>query len=270
MQKNARPIREAVVNLATDHTMDDLKGLAKELEHHFRIKTFQIHIHRDEGKSKDQLNYHAHMVLDWQDKEKGTMLRLNKLQMSQIQTLVSETLGLERGKLNSKAIRLEAQEYKTTQEIKKLTQEKASKTQEIKLLNDRAVATAEKKTLQKDLSLNKKELITSEFLKRKLSRLYEQTRTLSNSLQRQKERNFGIKTNSVYLGLVKELKTQKTRNLGLRIKLKSLKTKYKNLKANALKKPIIKTNVKLNKPFGAKERLKRSKLTEKEVKSFGR
>lgn len=118
LQKNATPIREAVVNLQPHHDMSDLKRLASELENKFGIRCFQIHIHRDEGKSKEDINHHAHMVFDWQDKHKGSTLRLNKVAMSQIQTLVANTLDMERGelKVNSNRERLEPIEYKRQQE----------------------------------------------------------------------------------------------------------------------------------------------------------
>lgn len=122
MQKNATPIREAVVNLNSTHTMDDLKELANKLQEQKGIECFQIFIHRDEGKSREDLNYHAHMLFDWQDKETGKMKRLNKIDMSQIQDLVSETLHMERGELrvNSNRQRLEPIEYKRQQEELKL------------------------------------------------------------------------------------------------------------------------------------------------------
>lgn len=118
MQKNAMPIREGVVNLNANHSMEDLKKLAKELEARFEIKCFQIYIHRDEGKSKDELNHHGHMVFDWQDKKTGKMLRLKKTQLSQMQTLVANSLGMTRGELrvNSNREHLAPVEYKRQQE----------------------------------------------------------------------------------------------------------------------------------------------------------
>lgn len=114
LQKNATPIREAVVNINADHGMKDLKNLAKSLQEKKGIECFQIHIHRDEGKSRKQLNYHAHMLFNWQDKKTGKMLRLNKVEMSKIQTLVANNLGMERGelKVNSNRERLEPIELK--------------------------------------------------------------------------------------------------------------------------------------------------------------
>lgn len=122
LQKNAMVIREAVVNLKPGTTMDDLKKLASELRKQYGIHCFQIHIHRDEG-HKDpntgefKINHHAHMVFDWQDREKGTVVKLNRVQMSQIQTLVANTLEMERGELrvNSNRERLEPIEYKRQQ-----------------------------------------------------------------------------------------------------------------------------------------------------------
>lgn len=135
LQKNAEPIREAVVNLNPSTTMEDLKHLAAALESEFKIKCFQIHIHRDEGHSdaltgEFKTNHHAHMLFDWQDKEKGTMLKLNRVQLSQIQTLVATTLDMERGELrvNTNRERLEPIEFKKQKALEdiKLLQEQTS------------------------------------------------------------------------------------------------------------------------------------------------
>ena len=123
LQKNAEPVREAVVNLNANHTMDDLKRLSRHLEQSHGLSCFQIHIHRDEGVSRLERNYHAHMLFDWQDKEKGTMMHPRKAEMSKIQDLVAESLGMERGERreNSNTKRLEAVEYKVHMESKKLS-----------------------------------------------------------------------------------------------------------------------------------------------------
>jgi len=117
MQKNATPIREAVVLIKPDTSLADLQSLAKELEDKFKIQCFQIHTHKDEGVSEDNLNLHAHMVFRWQDMETGKTLRLNKVQMAQMQTLVAEALGMERGQRKTNDVeRLEPIEYKRKQE----------------------------------------------------------------------------------------------------------------------------------------------------------
>lgn len=121
MQKNAKPIREAVINLNEHHTVEHLKSVADRLKMRFGIKCFQIHIHRDEGLKEDgkiKINHHAHMLFDFQNKQTGHTHKLNPLQLSQIQTLVAEELKMERGelKVNSNTERLEAVEYKRVQE----------------------------------------------------------------------------------------------------------------------------------------------------------
>lgn len=104
MQKIAEPIREGVVLLNPEHTMEDLFRLKEKLYEKLSIKTFQIYIHKDEGhwKGEEKLkqhwapNLHAHMIFDWTD-TKGKSLRLNRKQMSLIQDIVAETLEMERG-----------------------------------------------------------------------------------------------------------------------------------------------------------------------------
>ena len=104
MQKTAEPIREGVVLLNPEHTMEDLFRLKEKLYEKLGIKTFQMYIHKDEGhwKSEEKLkqhwtpNLHAHMVFDWTD-TKGKSLRLDRKQMSLIQDIVAETLDMERG-----------------------------------------------------------------------------------------------------------------------------------------------------------------------------
>jgi hypothetical protein len=122
IQAKATPIREAVVNLQDHHSMDDLKNLTKVLKEEKGIDAFQIHIHRDEGKSREDLNYHAHIVFDWQDKETGKSFKLKRQDMSEIQDIAARELGMGRGeaKENSNRVRLEAVEYKRSQEEKKL------------------------------------------------------------------------------------------------------------------------------------------------------
>lgn len=122
MQKNAEPIREAVVNLNHGHSMEDLKKLAEDLHAKKGIQCFQIHIHRDEGKSKEEINYHAHMLFDWQNKTTGKTFKMNRSDLSQIQDIVASNLQMERGQLrvNSNRQRLEPIEYKRVQEEKRL------------------------------------------------------------------------------------------------------------------------------------------------------
>lgn len=116
LQKNAMPIREAVVVIKENTTMQDLHNLSKRLEEELKIRIFQIAIHKDEGHyDKDtkewKPNYHAHLVADWQDLQTGKTLKHQSFHYSKMQDLAAECLEMERGVSGSLA-RLEAVEFK--------------------------------------------------------------------------------------------------------------------------------------------------------------
>ena len=119
MQAKATPIREGVLLIEEEHTIEDLKRLGRRLEERFGIKTIQAYTHKDEGHydkvtSEWKPNYHAHMVFDWTDHETGKSLKLNKEDISELQTIVAEELGLERG-IPSDKKHLNAIQYKAEQ-----------------------------------------------------------------------------------------------------------------------------------------------------------
>lgn len=123
MQKKATPIREGVIVVGEGTTMEHLKDFAQKCEQRFGIKAFQIHIHRDEGhmKAKDwKPNLHAHMVFDWTDKG-GKSIKLNRQDMSEMQTLLADSLNMERG-VSSDKKHLTALQFKTEKERSELAE----------------------------------------------------------------------------------------------------------------------------------------------------
>ncbi|WP_076752692.1 coiled-coil domain-containing protein [Elizabethkingia anophelis] len=119
LQKNAMPVREAVVVIKESTTMLDLQNLAKRLEEELKIRVFQIAIHKDEGHTdKDtkewKPNFHAHLVADWQDLRTGKTLKHQSFHYSRMQDLTAECLNMERGTSGSRG-RLEAIEFKIQQ-----------------------------------------------------------------------------------------------------------------------------------------------------------
>lgn len=130
LQKNAMPVREAVVVIKEDTSMLELQNLAKRLEEELSIRVFQITIHKDEGHTdKDtkewKPNHHAHLVADWQDLKTGKTLKHQSFHYSKMQDLTAECLNMERGISGSKG-RLEAIEFKIQQ-----------KEEDLKVLEDR-------------------------------------------------------------------------------------------------------------------------------------
>jgi archaellum component FlaC len=116
LQKNALPVREAVVVIKENTTLQDLYDLSKRLEKELGIRVFQIAIHRDEGHfDKDtkewKPNLHAHLVADWQDVKTGKTLKHHPREYSKMQDITAECLEMERGISGSRK-RLEAIEFK--------------------------------------------------------------------------------------------------------------------------------------------------------------
>ena len=117
MQKKATPIREGVIVIKQETTMDDLKEFARRIEQRFGILTIQIHTHKDEGHMEDKEwkpNLHAHMVFDWTD-DNGKSLKLNKQDMTEMQTILAESLAMERGE-SSDIKHLNAIQFKVKKE----------------------------------------------------------------------------------------------------------------------------------------------------------
>lgn len=111
-QEKTAPIREGVVLIDEYTTLDDVKRLAEELGKLLKWKPLQVHIHRDEGHklSPDnkegsevaELNLHAHIVFDTQNKETGKMNNSGKENLSTAQDICARELRMERGKPSTK------------------------------------------------------------------------------------------------------------------------------------------------------------------------
>ena len=109
------PIREGVMLIKPDTTLEDVRKFGEECQQHWGITPLQIFLHKDEGHwlsgepnadDKESFkisnrwfkpNYHAHIVFDWMDHETGKSRKLNDDDMMQMQTLASEILSMERG-----------------------------------------------------------------------------------------------------------------------------------------------------------------------------
>ncbi len=250
LQKNAMPIREAVVVIKENTTMQNLHNLSKRLEEELKIRIFQIAIHKDEGHyDKDtkewKPNFHAHLVADWQDLQTGKTLKHQSFHYSKMQDLAAECLEMERGVSGSLA-RLEAVEFK----IKK-------KEEDLKILEERY------SQLQQELESKKAEdLIVkeSDFLG------FQKIKT-DKTIENYKK---AIKTNNIQLLKNKtELESKEKQIAELNTKIESLKKevfffksknstlltnetvfavekkKYLDSVENALKKAILQGSIKI-------------------------
>lgn len=122
LQDKATPIREGVVVIKEDTKLEDLKRFADACRDRWGIKPLQIHTHKDEGhmNSKDwKPNLHAHIVFLWVNETTGKSIKMNSQQMAEMQTLLAETLGMDRG-VSSDKKHLSSLQFKNEAEMKRL------------------------------------------------------------------------------------------------------------------------------------------------------
>ena len=114
------PIREGVLLIRPDTTLADVRKFGEECQIRWGITPLQIFLHKDEGhwlsgqpESGDREsfqvgekwfkpNYHAHIVFDWMNHDTGKSRKLNDEDMTEMQSLASDILLMERGQ--SKAV----------------------------------------------------------------------------------------------------------------------------------------------------------------------
>ena len=109
------PIREGVLLIRPDTTLADVRKFGEECQRRWGITPLQIYLHKDEGhwlsgqpESGDREsfqvgekwfkpNYHAHIVFDWMNHYTGKSRKLNDEDMTEMQSLASDILLMERG-----------------------------------------------------------------------------------------------------------------------------------------------------------------------------
>lgn len=102
--RGSTPIKEGVVVCKADTTMEQLRQYGELCRKRWGITPLQIFIHRDEGhygipnnKTTWKPNYHAHIVWDWMNHDTGKSCKLSPQDMSEMQTILANALGMERG-----------------------------------------------------------------------------------------------------------------------------------------------------------------------------
>lgn len=133
MQAKATPIREGVIVIKQDTTIEQLRGLADAIEQRWGIKTLQIYTHMDEGHTDSEgswkPNLHAHIVFDWVNHETGKSIKMSKQDMAEMQTMVADCLEMVRGE-SSDLKHLGAIQFKTQAEEQRLQTIKEKTAQE--------------------------------------------------------------------------------------------------------------------------------------------
>lgn len=109
------PIREGVLLIKPNTTLADVRKFGEECKQRWGITPLQIFLHKDEGhwlsgqpEAEDREsfqiggkwfkpNYHAHIVFDWMNHDTGKSCKLNDEDMTEMQSLASDILLMERG-----------------------------------------------------------------------------------------------------------------------------------------------------------------------------
>lgn len=126
LHAKATPLREGVIVIDEDTTMNQLMDFATKCEMKWGLKPLQIYMHKDEGhwttvgeKEREwKPNLHAHIVWRWCD-EIGVTRKLAKQDMAEMQTLLAECLQMKRG-VSSDKKHLQAMQFKNQEEEKRL------------------------------------------------------------------------------------------------------------------------------------------------------
>lgn len=138
------PIREMVVVIKSDTTVEQLHKFSEWMKAEKGVNTIFTSLHFDEGHigkkdNKFHCNFHAHVGLDFFNWETGKTIKLDKKDMSDIQTALAECLGMERGEikeitekehLDVVEFRLKAEEDAILQEHQDRIERNAKKVQE--------------------------------------------------------------------------------------------------------------------------------------------
>ncbi len=102
--RGSTPLKEGVVVIKDDTTLEQLQHFCEVCKGRWGITALQIFIHRDEGHygtpgdtATWKPNLHAHIVWDWMNHDTGKSCKLDEKAMSDMQTLLAESLDMERG-----------------------------------------------------------------------------------------------------------------------------------------------------------------------------
>ena len=216
LPKNAEPVKEAVVRVKKDTTVEDVKRWADLMEKKYGIRAVGIYLHMDEGhwatlkegQTEDMYrrtdgkewkrlnefgeweywkpNYHGHVDFDWFDHKKGRCISLGKKVMSEMEDDLARILGMERG--TPKAISgiqgIDTWDYKDKMEKERVAEKYARGKEKIQEQENAIIALdGELSSKQQELAEQNIELRRTEIKVKGLSRMLENMTVRRNDIQ---------------------------------------------------------------------------------------
>ena len=253
------PIREMCPPIKADTKIEDFDYFRQWAERH-RLNILRIDLHKDEGYYDEEtgeykMNYHAHVVGDFFDWETGKTIKLGKEVMSEMQTILAISLGMERGERKGvdSPNAMTHQEYRKMMELvdemRKDLKDMAKKEKKEQAVLDaiRAEVKKEETKLKSFTSMLNNLKEQKEHLEIDIAALEEMGDTAEKELQEKKrqldEINDKISTREKQLGetnrqlesVREEMKNAKTELLKLDIQKKEAEQKIKAMIDDGLK-----------------------------------
>lgn len=183
MPKNAEPVKEAVVVIKEDTSIEQVKAWAFSCQEKYGIQPVGVYLHLDEGHWAEldedagqteemyerhdgkewkrmnekgnweywKPNYHAHVVFDWFDHDRARCISLGRKVMSDMEDDLAKLLDMERGTPSGKK-GLDANTWKAIKESERINRELSTAMKKYKSLQTMIEnLTHEKDELEKDL-----------------------------------------------------------------------------------------------------------------------
>lgn len=193
-RKGSSPIKEGVIVCKADTTMEQIRAYVEKCEKELHIKAIMIFFHKDEGhydtsngKTSWSPNFHAHIVWDWMDHETGKSIKVSPDEMSMLQDLLAESLGMERGQKKEITGKehLNRNDFILAKQESKIAEDKAK----VELLSSEIITKeAEIRKLDKENNDSIKQGIANLFGKGKYAAVQKRNDELEKSVPLEKER----------------------------------------------------------------------------------
>lgn len=181
------PIREGVIPIKADTQISDFAKINNWLIAK-GIHPVRIDLHHDEGyqdsDGKRKYNHHAHIVMDYLDHNTGKTVKLTKEDIEELQGVVADALGMERGekKAVTGARHLNPAEYRQ-EEAERKAKEAQNKTSEaVSRYNTIISQVKEKEAILDDLT---KEINQNEYTSELQAEDFRRTRENLDQLEKQ-------------------------------------------------------------------------------------
>ena len=243
VRQGCSPIRESVVNIKPETTMEELQRYTERVQERWGIRAIQIHMHLDEGHYENvqdpaswKPNLHAHIIWDWMNHDTGKSYKLNADDMSEMQDMVAETLAMERGRKKAETgldhlerndfiLQKQREEQKRLQEEteKALAKKKTAETQAAEA--ERQKAAAEQQTATANAEKAEAEEKARE-AKELLATVEEQTKAKEDAIVELDERisNKTRKDNTLAAGLIQKTHQDKVLTTEIQSKRRSVRS----------------------------------------------